>query len=179
MPKIIVGLEIDGGSEGTNQLITVFAVEDEPVAKIVGLKHVNVCVSILALTFGAVVFDNTITGNGVWQPFPELPPLMATNVHIPGIVVIVDDVPLKLVVGMGTVNVLPGGKKAYCIVPPPVVPVLAAPIKVKLVELDGAQPNVKFVLLDTLNVGCAAVDVIVIDFVLTQPFTSLTVTTVT
>jgi len=105
---------------------------------------------------------------------------MATKVHIPGIAVMVDGVAPKLVVGIGTVKVLPGGKKAYCIVPA-FVPVLTpAPIKVKFVELDGAQPNVKLVELDTLNVGWAAVEVIVIYFgALLQPFTSFTVTTVT
>ena len=42
VPIIIVGLNIEGGIDGTNQFITELAVDEVPVAKSVGLKHVKV-----------------------------------------------------------------------------------------------------------------------------------------
>ena len=55
-PITQVGVESKGGTEGIPQLMTVLGVDDVPVARTVGVLHKSVCVSMLALTFGAMVF---------------------------------------------------------------------------------------------------------------------------
>jgi len=153
-----------GGKPGIFHVTIAFGVDDVPCANTVGLLQVKVCVNIVADTFGNVVFDNTTTGKGAWQP---LIGSYVIAVHVPTEPVVTHCEPLKLIVGIGAVKVLPGGKNAYC-----TGPLVLLPDAHSVVVLNGdAQPIVKLVLLVTFIVGKADKDITVNVLTVKQPFT--------
>ena len=172
-PIVMLGDGEENGGAGNNHVTFTPGVFELPIANTVGLVHVKVWVNILAVTFGRVVFDNTVTGIGVWHP---LIGSNTINVQTPGTGVVVHDCALKLVVGIGAVKVLVGGTNAYCTGP---LVLVAAAIHKVVVFTGELQPKVKLVLLVALNVGKAEVVEMFINFILLQPFTLLVVTTVT
>jgi hypothetical protein len=170
-PTDIVGVGNEFGGAGINQLTLVFGVDEVPTANTVGFTQVKVWVKILADTSGATVLLNTTTGKGVWQ---LLFGSRATSVHVPGMAVVVHDVPLNKTVGIGTDKVLVGGKNAKL-----TAPALVGLIHNWVTSTGEAQPSVKLVLLVALNVGTFVDAVTVSVLVLQQPFTSLQVCTIT
>ena len=62
---------------------------------------------------------------------------------------------------------------AYC-----TAPLVLLPAVQSVVVFAGEQPNVKFVVLDTVMVGYCDIDVTVTVFMVLQPFTLFTVNTV-
>ena len=68
-PITSVGVDKLGGVDGTFHVILVNGVVVVPVAITVGLKQVNVCVNMLAETFGATVFWITGTESMVRHQF--------------------------------------------------------------------------------------------------------------
>jgi xanthosine utilization system XapX-like protein len=170
-PKVIVGVGNENGADGINQPKSVFGVDEVPTANTVGFIQVKVWVKIPAETSGVTVLLNTTTGKGVWQ---LLFGSRATSVQVPGMAVVVHDVPLNKTVGIGTDKVLVGGKNAKLTAPPLVGNIHS------VVKLTGAaQPSVKLVVLVALNVGTLVDAVTVSVLVLQQPFTLLQVCSIT
>jgi xanthosine utilization system XapX-like protein len=170
-PKVIVGVANENGDDGINQLTLVFGVDEVPTANTVGFTQVKVWVKIPADTSGATVLVNITTGKGVWQP---LFGSSATSVQVPGMAVVVHDVPLNKTVGMGTDKVLVGGKNAKL-----TAPALVGLIHSVVTFTGDAQPRVKLVELVASNVGTLVDAVTVSVLVLQQPFTLLQVCSIT
>ena len=172
-PIVILAVGDENGAAGNNHVTFTSAVVELPTANTVGLVQVKVWVNIAAVTLGNTVLDKTVAGIGVWQP---LIGSNTTKVHVPGTGVVVHDCELNKLADKGTVAVLVGGINAYCTGP---FVLLALAIHKVVVFTGELQPNVKLVLLVTLNVGKAEVVVIFINLILLHPFTLFKVTTVT
>ena len=108
-PITTVGDVTNGGLIGTSQLILEFAVVVVPVAITVGLRQVNVCVYMLADTFGAMVFCKIGTEMVVRQKL-ELSCTM--TVHVPGTCVTVELFPPNITLGV-TTPVNDGARNVY------------------------------------------------------------------
>ena len=172
-PMTQVAVDSNGGVEGTPQLITVLAVVEDPVARTVGFLHVRVCVSILALTFGAMVFCRTGTERTVLH---QLELSCTITVHVPGTVVTVEVFPPRMILGV-TTPVKLGAKKVYEQVAGGVCVDTGLMILI-VVWFRGEHPTEKFVGLLSEKVGKAFREVMVTVFCAVHPFTRFVVTKV-